>query len=718
MAIDDYANLFDSAGKQYGVDPQLLRSIAQTESSGNPNAYNEESGASGLMQLIPETAKSLGVDDPNDPKQSIPGAAKLLAENIKRYKSISTAVMAYHGGTNPENWGDKTHAYVQKVLGNINNSTSTVMGNEGNDSISKAQSTRDLLAQSLQEPDNNNASSPSKAESTRAALQASLESEDNAQEADKKPFMNINIGEQPKNDPSPAQQEITPLPAQTTGLAHTAGYLARAGLTGISALPQTILNLPTNIASAAKNAYEELTAPEGREALGAETSPFKEPLSSQDFENQLSDIGLQAPADRPERLISDIVQGATGGAIGGGVGAAIGGGLGGGASSYVREHGGSKGQQLAASLAGNLLIPGTATISSTLSKPVNPLLVDAAKKAEALGIKIPNAQLTNNAPVKWLSSALSAIPFSGAGKELEAAKSQWMRRISNTIGEDTPNLTSATMDSAGDRIGKMYDSVAESVPNVKISSKALDKLSNISSKIDATLPPDEATRLNKQIDDIIHKAAANDGSLPIDVWKNFTDSNSDLTDLTKSLSTLGRKSAYNIKGALYDALSSSAPQESQDTLKQANQYYKNYKTLAPLAEKDPITGEINPLLLLNKVNQTGKKFNKNGLSDLQTLAEIGNKFFKQMPSSGTAERAALMGYLGAGGAGGVAEHLLSGNIPQALGTVGNLAATSLAARGANAAINSQAYRNMLLGNNPNYLPGILGGVASNQLRTP
>lgn len=703
MAIDDYADIFDSAGKQYGVNPQLLRSIAQTESSGNPDAYNSESGASGLMQIIPETAKSLGINDPNDPKQAITGSAKLMAENLKRYKSIPTAVMAYHGGTDPTNWGDKTHDYAQKVMKGIDNNPTTIMGGDGNDRLS----TRSLLLKSLDEPESTNNTPVSKVQSTRDMLKASLENDDNQGHQEKE----ITSG----SPTLPPIEQSTP-PPQTTGIGHTAGYLGRAALTGVSAIPQTILNLPTNIASAAKNAYEELTTPQGREVLGTETAPFKEPLSTKDFQNQLSDIGLQTASNRPERLISDVVTGVTGGATGGAgsVVGAIGGGLGGGGSGYVREHGGTEGQQLAANLVGNLLIPGVGAASTALSTKVNPLIIEAAKKAEELGIHIPNSQLTANTPIKWLSSVLPAIPFSGAGKEMEVAKAQLLRKVSNTIGEDTPHLIKEVMDSAGDRIGKMYDSVAEAVPNVHISDKSLNKLANISSKVKATLPADEASRLNGQIDDILNKAADNGGSLPIKVWKNITDSNSNLTDLTKSLSTLGRRSAYNIKGALYDALSDSAPKEAQTTLKQANKFYKNYKTLEPLAEKDPITGEINPLLLLSKVNQTGRKFKKGGLEDLQNLASVGNKFFKQMPSSGTSEKTALMGYLGAGGAGGLATNLMNGDLPQAAGLLGTLAGTSIAARSANAAIHSKAYRNMLLGNKPDYLPGIAGGVAASQ----
>ena len=114
MPPDDWGPIYDSAGEQYGIDPRLLRSIVQVESGGNPDAVSP-AGAKVPAQLMPETAKSLGVGDPTDPAQAIPGAAKLLRENLDRYGTPSRAVAAYHGGTNEANWGPKTQDYVKKV---------------------------------------------------------------------------------------------------------------------------------------------------------------------------------------------------------------------------------------------------------------------------------------------------------------------------------------------------------------------------------------------------------------------------------------------------------------------------------------------------------------------------------------------------------------------------------------------------------------------------
>lgn len=110
-----------AAAQKYNVDPRLIHSVIQVESGGDPTAYAPESaqaipsgGARGLGQQTPATAKALGID-PTDPQQSIEGIAKLLDQNLNRYGSPQQAILAYHGGTNQDNWGPKTRDYLQKV---------------------------------------------------------------------------------------------------------------------------------------------------------------------------------------------------------------------------------------------------------------------------------------------------------------------------------------------------------------------------------------------------------------------------------------------------------------------------------------------------------------------------------------------------------------------------------------------------------------------------
>ena len=115
-----YANLFVQAGAKYGVSPKLLAAVAKVESGYNPKAVSP-AGARGLMQLMPGTAKGLGVTNSFDPEQAINGAAKLLSRNLKEFKSLPLALAAYNaGGGAVHRYGGippfaETQAYVPKV---------------------------------------------------------------------------------------------------------------------------------------------------------------------------------------------------------------------------------------------------------------------------------------------------------------------------------------------------------------------------------------------------------------------------------------------------------------------------------------------------------------------------------------------------------------------------------------------------------------------------
>jgi hypothetical protein len=115
-----YADMFVKAGAKYGVSPKLLAAVAKVESGYNPKAVSKV-GAQGLMQLMPATARGLGVDNAFDPQQAINGAAKLLSSHMKEFKSLPLALAAYNaGGGNVHKYGGippfaETQAYVPKV---------------------------------------------------------------------------------------------------------------------------------------------------------------------------------------------------------------------------------------------------------------------------------------------------------------------------------------------------------------------------------------------------------------------------------------------------------------------------------------------------------------------------------------------------------------------------------------------------------------------------
>jgi soluble lytic murein transglycosylase-like protein len=81
-----------------GLDPKLVDSVVRVESAYNPSAVSHK-GAQGLMQLMPDTARRLDVDDPFDPEQNIRGGIRELDRLIERYSgNLQLALAAYNAG--------------------------------------------------------------------------------------------------------------------------------------------------------------------------------------------------------------------------------------------------------------------------------------------------------------------------------------------------------------------------------------------------------------------------------------------------------------------------------------------------------------------------------------------------------------------------------------------------------------------------------------------
>ncbi|MEW6273825.1 MAG: lytic transglycosylase domain-containing protein [Bacillota bacterium] len=94
-----YDPIFQSASLKSGVDVRLLKAVAQVESGMNPQCVSHK-GALGIMQLMPETAKLLGVSDPFDPGQNIHAGALYLSRQIRHFGSLDLALAAYNAGPN------------------------------------------------------------------------------------------------------------------------------------------------------------------------------------------------------------------------------------------------------------------------------------------------------------------------------------------------------------------------------------------------------------------------------------------------------------------------------------------------------------------------------------------------------------------------------------------------------------------------------------------
>ena len=119
-----YGAEITAAAQRNGLDPALLAGLIKQESGFNPNA-GSPAGAQGLCQLMPGTARGLGVTDLHDPVQSIEGGAKYLAQQLKTFNGdVARALAAYNAGPGAvQRYGGvppyaETQNYVRAVQAN------------------------------------------------------------------------------------------------------------------------------------------------------------------------------------------------------------------------------------------------------------------------------------------------------------------------------------------------------------------------------------------------------------------------------------------------------------------------------------------------------------------------------------------------------------------------------------------------------------------------
>jgi len=120
--MSEYDALIREAATRYNLDPDRFRRQLIAESGLDPNARNP-SGAAGIAQFMPATARGLGID-PMDPKQAIPAAAQLMRSHLNTFGGDYTKALAAY------NWGPgnvqrkgmasapaETRNYIQKITG-------------------------------------------------------------------------------------------------------------------------------------------------------------------------------------------------------------------------------------------------------------------------------------------------------------------------------------------------------------------------------------------------------------------------------------------------------------------------------------------------------------------------------------------------------------------------------------------------------------------------
>lgn len=122
--LEQYVEHIREAARETNLSEALLTAVIKNESGGDSTAVSP-AGAAGLMQLMPDTARAVGVGDRFDPRENILGGARYLRQMVDRYGDLKTALAAYnagpgnvdkHGGVPPF---PETEYYIRRVLSDL-----------------------------------------------------------------------------------------------------------------------------------------------------------------------------------------------------------------------------------------------------------------------------------------------------------------------------------------------------------------------------------------------------------------------------------------------------------------------------------------------------------------------------------------------------------------------------------------------------------------------
>lgn len=274
-----------------------------------------------------------------------------------------------------------------------------------------------------------------------------------------------------------------------------------------------------------------------------------------------------------------------------------------------------------------------------------------AREAHAMGFRLTPDQVMGGKYAKAIGEAAASVPMSGSN--WKANREIFTNRVADLAGVEGGKMTRKAVDAAYNKWGKQEIGGINAKYPVPIDRSAIQALrSNAAGEL-----PEVASVVNHYTD-LVQKKAVN-GVLPGTVFRKI---NTDLGNRIRTTSNGDLKNALgNLQEDLMDrqraAITDPADQARLDT---ARRHYAILKTVEPLAAKSP-TGEIAPSSLLGVLTATkaGKaRVARGAAGDLGKLADIGQRFLKEPPSSGTAERrfaqgipAAVGGLAGAGAAG-------------------------------------------------------------------
>ncbi|WP_193316495.1 cell wall hydrolase [Methylorubrum populi] len=340
-----------------------------------------------------------------------------------------------------------------------------------------------------------------------------------------------------------------------------------------------------------------------------------------------------------------------------------------------------------------------AAASGTLNRltgATSPELAQLARSAQDRGFPVRAAEISNSPLVRGADAALSKIPGMGYGG-IDATKQAALNRgVAQVIGEDASRITPTVMQTARDRIGKVFDRVAKD-SWVRLDNGLSGDLQDIMARAAEALPKDRLVQFQKLVRDGILPKFGTLQEMEGSAYQAITKKGSTLSLMQDSGDPTLAHFARQIRGALDDALERAAGPELAGELRQARTQYRALKVIEPLV--DDTSGNIDAAALRSAVGKAtdGMAYGRGG--DLAELARIAGTFGPQKGGGAAPESSLRKFGAAAGAAGGLASAAVGlNNLAPSLAPYASAAALPAAGALAGGRVASQILRSPAVSN--------------------
>lgn len=268
-------------------------------------------------------------------------------------------------------------------------------------------------------------------------------------------------------------------------------------------------------------------------------------------------------------------------------------------------------------------------------------------KADDVGLRLSAGQLTENPMLRTVLNQMERLPFSGARAVNEANQAAFNRAVAQTIGAADDKVTADVFSAAKGRIGSEFERLSGQ-NNLQVTPELISRVNAIRAEATRLADPDTARAINSWSDEILGKiespvdpfsgvgGAPGTGTIPGRAYQSFD------SRVGRVMKAGGQPAHYlgDLREVVRGAMDESIAPADQAAWRLARQQWGNLKTIESLVAKAP-TGDIPAAQLMGRVtaDNAGKVRMASGNGGrLGELAQIGQRFLKEPPNTGTADR--------------------------------------------------------------------------------